>query len=384
MFKTPVQTGEEITAAHISPDHDAAFSLWLMHRYGGYEGAQIEFLDARNPDPVLLEKAHVIVDVGGELDLSDPAHIRADHHLEGMNDTCAATIVADWLRNKGADIEHLDPLIEIVLALDTGKISRESKFSDELGIHAALRGLSRSGMATDFQLVKFCFALYDGLELELRRKYEARKRFDQSLVHTGMNGAFMAVSSGLGEGDRDLAELAAERGAQVTLFSFSYTTEDDRVSHACALRRADMRAAAPDIGSIVKQALSCLQDDFREAFRQGSYTKARRLSDCIEELKRWYIHPHGYYAGRGIRVAPCYDPVEADLTLLAQYIEQAWAELYMPRLHVRVLSFLSGTQLQGSIISALVALTTIIHSLSKAGVRPDNITSFLPIGGLTG
>lgn len=305
---------------HKSPDHDCSLALWLLREHGGFREAPIEFVDAGSPEPDIMGRAAAVVDVGGGF---------FDHHKPpGADvDVCAARIVANWVTNEhGAELSHLEPLIELVAALDTGRISREATISDHVGIHAALRGLARSGQYSDHELACFCFMLYEGIERDLRARKVAQDYLHSHTVYSGMDGMFLAVTGG----DRTVADVAGEEGARLTLFTYEFPLAgaggECATSYVCALRRTDRLAPNPDLVRLVAYVKGILSDDLRDAFGKDSYTLARRLSDCLEELNRWYVHPAGYYAGRGIEAAPCLTPVEADMELLAQYIERAWEE----------------------------------------------------------
>ena len=330
------QTGanQDIIIGHKGVDHDAAFSLYLLSAYGGYEGARIEFVDARNPDPVLMERAAAVVDVGL---VWDEGARRFDHHgpsVAHLPDTCAATLVADWLNREGVDVSHLEPLIKLIMALDTGKITAESRLSDALGIHAALRGLSRAGAGSDEQLTRLCFALYKGLDEELKSRRAAELALDASTLYQSPCKRFRVVS----EQDRTIADMAGESGAEVVLFAYTHEVmqprelefggipaeADTKTSQAVALRRTDRLAAAPDLGKAVGIAMELMgNDERRERQRRGNTVKAAEIAKARAEVRRWYLHPNGYYAGRGIEAAPCYEPLEASLELIGRYLERA-------------------------------------------------------------
>lgn len=51
----------------------------------------------------------------------------------------------------------------------------------------------------------------------------------------------------------------------------------------------------------------------------GDYSKEYKMRD---ELGRWFLHPGGFFAGRG--TAPVFEPVDIDIVTLAQALDAAW------------------------------------------------------------
>jgi hypothetical protein len=320
-----------VIVGHIGVDHDAAYSLWLLATYGGFADCRIAFVDAREPDQYLLNRAAAVVDVGL---VWNEAERRFDHHgpdVAQRPDTCAATLVIDWLARAGVDLSHLKPLTDLVMALDTGKETTEAHVSDALGIHAALRGLSRAGIANDEQLTRLCFALYTGLDAELKRRRDALAALEASTQYKSACGRFWVVAGK----DRTVADMAGEAGAEVVLFAYTHEVEqpkelelggipmepDTKTSYAVAVRRTDRLCPAPDLGAAVGRALQLMGRDARRNRGRGDCTE--EIEAARAELGSWFIHPQGYYAGRGIEAAPNYTPVSADLLLIGSYLEQA-------------------------------------------------------------
>lgn len=119
---------------HINPHLDDIAAIWLFKKYHpGFKDAQVEFISASH-DKAAEEKAdRVFLGTGGG---------RFDEHKEGL-DTCAATLVHEYLKEKGYIPEDeitqkaLEKLVEWNKLIDTGKAS-DSQF-DEFSIQSFIR-----------------------------------------------------------------------------------------------------------------------------------------------------------------------------------------------------------------------------------------------------
>ena len=49
--------------------------------------------------------------------------------------------------------------------------------------------------------------------------------------------------------------------------------------------------------------------------------------EVLTELKSWFCHPGGFFAGRGTAKAPVFNPVIIDLNELAQLIDKEWKRM---------------------------------------------------------
>lgn len=144
---------------HMSVDWDVITALWLGIEYDNWPGL-ILLPPSGLRNSLVLHKAHAVADNGGELDWS---RCRYDHHHlgDGANLTCATYEVFKHLHHQRKAPEFMEPIIQLVLAGDTGHPSANQ--SRQIGMHAALTGLKLQGKK-DPELLHICFNLLSGLK----------------------------------------------------------------------------------------------------------------------------------------------------------------------------------------------------------------------------
>lgn len=296
---------------HQNPDFDAIASVWLLKRYyGNLEEESVEFVNTGNPDKEKLKKALAVVDTGKEYDIS---RLRFDHHhLPGQaaNNTCAARQVweyLDWRWSKGEEgnVSHLLPLIDLVLAGDTGRDA--AKLSRDLGIHALLSAFKaeikeRGEPGDDGQILEFGFRLLDLLDLRLRHQVQAQAELDEKVVYKSSDNLVWAIR----HGSTGATFAAYEQGARIVVFEGEPIEVEGGTTYPVGIMRAG-EWQEPHVGELAERVAVSISKPF------------------ADEIRRWYKHQAGFFAGRGTAKAPVLEPVTIDITALANAIDAAWA-----------------------------------------------------------
>lgn len=293
---------------HRSPDWDALGSVWLLKRYHpGLENAEVRFVNTGAPDLELLAQAAAVVDTGREF---DPERLRFDHHqLPGRESvkTCAMKQVWEHLgqsffdyKSKKDPVGHLRVLVDLVWAGDVG--SGYAQTSRVAGIHAILSAWKNQGLS-DEELLRRGMELLDAIDIHLRRLCEANDELEyRCLQFRSSDGALVAIR----DGGPEVSWAAFESGARVVLFQSSQEVEGG-TTHSIGLIRAG-EWSEPHVGELVQAVLD----------------HPRTSPEIREELARWFLHPAGFFAGRGTAKAPCFAPVTVDLQTLARLIDEVW------------------------------------------------------------
>lgn len=288
---------------HMNPDLDAICGTWLLKRFGGLENEPVEFVSTGNPDAEKLEKAVAVVDTGRQ---SDSIKRRFDHHhLPGQdaNDTCAAMQVYQSLKHF-AEIAHLEPLISLIFAGDTGR--SEATASRELGLHALLSGYKAqfteqnpNVRLSDEAILAYGFGLLDILEVRLRKQAEARTELAEKTVYKSDDGLVWAIR----HGSQGSTSAAYDEGARVVVFEGQPIEVDGGTTYPVGIMRAG-EWTEPNVGELAERV-----------------AVSKPFAD---EIGKWFKHPAGFFAGRGTAKAPVFEPVEIDIAALAEAIDATW------------------------------------------------------------
>lgn len=288
---------------HTNPDFDAICSVWLLKRFGGLENESVEFVNTGNPDAEKLEKAAAVVDTGRKL---DSINRRFDHHhLPGQdaNDTCAAMQVYQSLKNF-IDIAHLEPLVNLIFAGDTGR--SEANASRELGLHAILSGYKAwfseqnpDVRLSDEAILAYGFGLLDVLEVRLRKQAKARAELAEKTVYKSVDGLLWAIR----HGSQGSTSAAYDEGARVVIFEGEPISVDGGTTYPIGIMRAG-EWQEPHVGELAERV-----------------AVSKPFAD---EIGKWFKHPAGFFAGRGTAKAPVFEPVEIDIAALAEAVDATW------------------------------------------------------------
>lgn len=279
---------------HMSPDWDAITSVWLLKRYGGMEDHDVVFVNTGNPDPAVLAASAAVVDTGREL---DPTRRRFDHHhLPGKqsNQTCAAFQVFQHVAPNG-ELDHLAPLNALILNGDTGGRNYGAEWSRLTGIHALL-SVRKARRETDDQLLAWGMAVLDDLAAHLKARDDARRTLDTHMIYQSTDGLFVALRNA----PQGATFAAFEQGARLVLFA-------NEAENAIGLMRAG-EWQEPHCGGLVDLLI----------------VDSQVSADIITETDTWFLHPAGFFAGRGTKKAPRSDPIACDLIALARAVDRGW------------------------------------------------------------
>jgi hypothetical protein len=294
-----------VIVTHQSPDFDAVGAVWLLKRYNDMEDGFVEFVNTGNPSLNILNQAEAVVDTGK---IYDPLILRFDHHQlpgKAANETCATKQVYDYLLQKGRRIEHLYPLIELIFFDDTGQTKKDCFQTQQVGIHSVLKGFSKTkqkdGTRSDYDTLEFGMSLLDCIDQNLKTISEARKSLEDHVVYRSKDNKLWALENA----SEDVSSAAFEQGADIVLFT-SRARTDSGISHGIGLWRS-LSCSEPDCGSLVDKLLQNGADAWIKT-----------------EIRTWFKHPAGFYAGRGGLKAPCFEPVLVPQIELAQLFDAVW------------------------------------------------------------
>lgn len=286
---------------HTSPDWDAIGAVWLLKRFTDLHDAQIVFVNTGAPDPAILDQAAAVVDTGREY---DPMRRRFDHHQmpdDESNLDCATSIVfADEVNSPTTF--YLEPLIKLIYDGDTGKPGANE--SRERGIHALLSA-KKTLKWSDDQLLEWGMSVLDDLELSLRMRAAGRQALERHTVYRSDDGLIVALK----DAPPHATSAAHEVGARLVLFQSS-----SEGTNAIGIMRAG-EWQEPHIGELI----SWLLNDADCGVGPIEHGDALYM-----ELRSWFRHNGGFFAGRGTAKAPDPRPIDVDLVDIARAIDGAW------------------------------------------------------------
>lgn len=277
---------------HTSPDWDAIGASWLVQRHL-LPDAEI-VCASREEIETAKSAAAAIVDCGGEY---DPVRLRFDHHqLPGADATHTCATLQAWF-HIGVQAIHLEPLVLLVWAGDTGKNEYGADMSREVGLHAQLAARKAAGW-TDAALMEWGCQELDLLAGRLLRKSEAAAELAEKIVWQSDDGKIVTIE----HGDPRHSQAAYAAGATLVVFRSDIPTENG-TSRAIGISR-NQAAEFPHVGDLL----------------------AASEIDTATEADRWFRHPAGFMAGRGTGKAVRFDPVPEGLTAesVARAIDAAW------------------------------------------------------------
>lgn len=277
---------------HQSPDWDAIGSAWLVQRFLRPE-AKIRCMSR---EEILAAKptAAAIVDCGGEF---DPTRLRFDHHhLPDKESSATCATMQVWF-HVGARAIHLEPLVRLIWAGDTGRNDYGAAISREVGLHAQLDSRKEAGW-TDAALMEWGCQELDVLADRLLRQRQAQLELAEKCVWQSNDGQIVAIE----HGELRHSQAAFAAGATLVVFRSDIPTENG-TSHAIGIQR-NQEAEFPHLDDLL----------------------AASEIDKATEADRWFRHPAGFMAGRGTPKAQRFDPVPDGLTAesVARAIDVAW------------------------------------------------------------
>ncbi len=259
------------------------------------------FVNTGNPDPNVLAGAWAVGDTGREF---DPAKRRFDHHqLPGhaSNETCATMQTYEWLLSQNAtpELVAIRPLIELIFCGDTGSPLAGAEWSRTVGIHALLTA-QKLRRRSDAELMEYGCTLLDDLAAVAITRQRGAAQLDMFTTYRSRDGLIVALDGA----PQSTTSAAFEAGAKLVFFA-----SEDRGSYARGVQRGNSEDGQPHVGELV-DLVACSTPHL----------------DLIGELNQWYLHPAGFFAGRGTAKAPCDTPMREGLTiaLIAAEIDNIW------------------------------------------------------------
>jgi len=289
---------------HTNPDLDAIAYAWLMAKYApGFGAYKIEFESIANPDRNLLEQADSVGDIGGEY---DPARWRFDHHhLPGAESTatCATRMVWEHLLSLGIDVAHLEPLIEVVHQGDLG-------YTDAAGIHAILWGFgirfeaNNNRRLTDQEMAAWGFEILDCAGHWLKRKAELSAELSEKVIWKSDDRLIWAVENG----SHGTSFAAYAEGARLIVFFGKPIDLPEGTTYPVGVSRAP-EWQEPNLNVSIGHILH-MADHYPP--------------EVIAEIESWFVHPAGFFSGRGTAKGPMFEPPRCSLLDLATAIDHAW------------------------------------------------------------
>jgi hypothetical protein len=277
---------------HTSPDWDAIGASWLVQRFL-LPCAEI-ICASRHEIEEYKPTAAAIVDCGGEL---EPRRLRFDHHhLPGAEANATCATLQAWF-HVGVQAIHLETLVRLIWAGDTGKDTYGADYSREVGLHAQLAARKAAGWA-DAELMQWGCQELDLLAERLLRQQQAREELAEKCVWRSDDGKIVAIAHG--EPRHSQAAFAA--GATLVVFRSDIPVADG-VTHAIGIQR-NQAAEFPHIGELL----------------------AVTSIDEATQADEWVRLEAGFFAGRGTPKGPRFDPVPDGLTVeaVARAIDAAW------------------------------------------------------------
>jgi hypothetical protein len=279
-------------ATHVHPDLDAICSVWLLQRFGGMDDSFVTFVNTGSPDPALLDEADAVVDTGKAF---DPRTLRFDHHHDPSL-PAACMLVWKHLREIVGDVFGKDTIEQIVAICDAG--DRADPFADEsrrIGLHAIFAG---SAPDDDFGRLTHGMALLDAL-YNTGSWHEAGRIALDAAKRAVVDDVVLLVNGG-----RSATGAAFEAGAKIVLFY------DDTNDHTVPIGLMRDRECAAHMGKIAEHIIATTDND---AIRT--------------ELQTWFLHPAGFFSGRGTLKAPDPRPIDFDLSALCRLVADAYRTL---------------------------------------------------------
>jgi hypothetical protein len=280
---------------HTSPDFDAIGAAWLLKRYGGLADHPVAFVNTGAPDPELLSESTAVVDTGR---VYDPRTLRFDHHqLPGAQSHTSATqqVYIYLCELHSAAVYHLDPLIGLITAGDTGRREWGADWSRTTGIHALLSAYKATA-TSDRDVFDYGCHLLDLLAGHLWQRDQARRTLDEHTVYRSDDGLLVALR----DAPEGASSAAHEAGARLVVFA-------DYQRNAIGVWRAG-EWQEPHCGHLVELLIV-----------DGGVN-----ADVIGETDTWYLHQAGFFAGRGTAKAPREDPILVDVVDVARAIDRSW------------------------------------------------------------
>lgn len=174
---------------HINPHLDDIVAIWLMRKYHpDFKDADLEFISASRSAAKDETEDKIYIGTGGG---------KFDEHKEGLQ-TCAGTLVYEWLKEKGLVSEDqitqkaLERLLEWNKQIDTGKAT-VSEFN-EFSVQAYIRPLDGNPESSK-KAVELGSEILDRILEVLKRNEKSLLDFEKRVEFETRFGKSIAVVS---------------------------------------------------------------------------------------------------------------------------------------------------------------------------------------------
>ena len=312
----------KLIVTHVHPDFDAIGYAWLMAKYApGFSAYQIAYTPFSNPDRDLLIRADSVGDIGG---IYSPQRWRFDHHhLKGTASTATCATKQTWwhLRhNLSIDLDYLAPLIEIIHQGDLGH-------TDPIGIHALLWGFAiRTSKnlgqhLSDQETMAWGFELLSLADTWLKRQVEVKTELAQKVIWKSDDNLVWAIK----DGSTGTSFAAYSEGARLVVFEgkpIKLTPYPQ--DHPNAIKIPPWQKSTHTYPVGVSRANEWQEPDIIQIVDEILMNIPSGDPTVCDEIALWFVHPAGFFAGRGTSKAPNPKPLACSIVKIAMSISAAW------------------------------------------------------------
>lgn len=282
---------------HTRPDHDCLFGLYLLWAVEFDRQAEIIFAPIGPLNSYLEEVITGCVDTGS---VYDPSRLRFDHHgqIENIPPSSSATsLVWNYLMDKGADVGHFEPLVNLITGADLGYQNyrgMDITTSALCGIHAELDEHKKREGITDKQLWDWARGKFEVLGAHLWRRAQDVKRAESCVVWRSGEGRVVCTVGG----NRTTTRTLHENGAQLVVYHNPDT-------HSRGGMRSNTQSQW-SVGILVEVVLN--DDDTDPAI--------------ADELAEWHRDDRGFFAGRGSSKGTEAPPMQVNIVDIAALLAE--------------------------------------------------------------
>lgn len=158
--------------------------------------------------------------------------------------------------------------------------------------------------------MNYGMALLDTLALHLRNQALVKAELAEKIVYQSRDGLVWAIK----HGSAGSSFAAFDEGARIVVFEGEPIEVEGGMTYPVGIMRAG-EWQEPHIGNLVE----------RIRLVTGGCGSGTPELAIWEELGRWFLHPAGFFGGRGTAKAPVFEPVNIDLQQLASFLDTEWA-----------------------------------------------------------
>lgn len=187
---------EKIIVTHVNPHTDEVYAIWLVKKfYPGLKKSKVKFISFDQNGGKTLDGEPV--DSNPNIIYVGICRGRFDEHKEGVKSNCSATLVWQFLDEKGwlpkdiAAKKALEEMTKYVLLGDTGQLAKLRR--PEYQVRSIIAGYIKS-QGSDKGL-QFGLKVFDALFYQLKEKYEIREDWKKRIEFNTRWGQGVALES---------------------------------------------------------------------------------------------------------------------------------------------------------------------------------------------